>query len=72
MAVSEEVLEQRRGLAALRPGRKFIAFVLAAGIGAGAVVAGLYAFHESLGGRILPGVSCPDCPKHAESTVTLS
>lgn len=57
MAVSEEALEQRRGIAALRPGKTFIGFVLAAAVGVGAVVGGLYAFHQSLADRILPGVS---------------
>ncbi len=57
MAVSEEVLEQRRGLHIVRPGRRFLAFVFAAVLGIGAVVGGLVAFHESLAGRILPGIS---------------
>ena len=57
MAVSEEILETRRGLGVLRPGRRFIAFVIAAALGIGLVVGGLYAWHDSLAGRILPGVS---------------
>src|SRR5262249_5841893 len=57
MAVSEEILETRRGLGVLRPGRRVIAFVIAAALGIGLVVGGLYAWHDSLAGRILPGVS---------------
>jgi len=57
MAVSEEVLDQRRGIHIVRPGRRFVAFLVAAMLGIGAVVGGLVAFHESLTGRILPGVS---------------
>jgi vancomycin resistance protein YoaR len=57
MAVSEETLDRRRGIAVLRPGRKFIGFVLAGSVGVGLVAGGLYAFHQSLADRILPGVS---------------
>ncbi len=57
MAVSEEVLEQRRGIHIVRPGRRFVAFLIAAMLGAAAVVGGFVAFHESLAGRILPGIS---------------
>jgi vancomycin resistance protein YoaR len=57
MAVSEETLEQRRAIHLVRPGRRFIAFVVAAVLGAALVAGGLAAFHQSLAGRILPGVS---------------
>ncbi len=57
MAVSEETLPVRRSLRVPRPGRFFLAFAVAALLGAGAAVAGLAAFHESFAGRILPGVS---------------
>jgi vancomycin resistance protein YoaR len=57
MAVSEEVLDQRRGIHVARPGVKFVAFVVAVLLGVGVVVGGLVAFHESLAGRILPGIS---------------
>ena len=57
MAVSEETLPVHRTLRVPRPGRRFLAFVVAGLLGAGAATAGLVAFHESLAGRILPGVS---------------
>jgi len=57
MAVSEETLPRRRALRIPRPGRLFLAFVVAAGLGAGLVAGGLAAFHASLTGQILPGVS---------------
>ena len=57
MAVSEEILEPRRGVRIAHPGRKLVAFVFAVVLGVAAVVGGLVAFHESLAGRILPGVS---------------
>src|SRR5436190_5266650 len=57
MAVSEEILDRRRGIAVLRPGRKFVGFVLAGSVGVGLVAGGLYALHQSLADRILPGVS---------------
>jgi vancomycin resistance protein YoaR len=57
MAVSEETLETRRGIGVLRPGRTFLAFVIAAVVGIGLVLGGLYAWHDSQAGRILPGVS---------------
>jgi len=57
MAVSEEILEPRRGVRIAHPGRKLVAFVFAVVLGVAAVVGGLVAFHESLASRILPGVS---------------
>ena len=57
MAVSEEALERRRAVHVVRPGRRFFAFVLASVVGAALVAGGLAAFHESLNGRILTGVS---------------
>src|SRR4051794_21688573 len=57
MAVSEETLPVGRSLRVPRPGRLFVAFVVAVVLGAAAVAGGLVAFHESLAGRILPGVS---------------
>jgi len=57
LAVSEEILEPRRGVRIAHPGRKLVAFVFAVVLGVGAVVGGLVAFHQSLAGRILPGVS---------------
>ena len=57
MAVSEEILEPRRGVRIAHPGRKLVAFLFAVILGVAAVVSGLVAFHESLAGRILPGVS---------------
>ena len=57
LAVSEEILEPRRGVRIAHPGRKLVAFVFAVILGVAAVVSGLVAFHESLAGRILPGVS---------------
>ena len=57
MAVSEETLDRRRSIHLVRPGRRFVAFVIVILLAVGAGIGGLYAFHESLAGQILPGVS---------------
>ncbi len=58
MAVSEEILEQRRGIHIVRPGPPLRRLRRSPSmLGIAAVVGGLVAFHESLAGRILPGVS---------------
>src|SRR5207247_9818465 len=57
MAVSDQTLTQERTRRLWRPGRRFLLFVVTAVLGAGAVVGGLVALHESRIGRILPGIS---------------
>src|SRR5690242_1105499 len=57
MAVSEETLPTTPSLRVSRRVVLLVAFALAALFGVGAVTAGAVAFHESLAGRILPGVS---------------
>src|SRR5215211_4144956 len=56
MAVSEGSLEHRRSIRFVRPGRRFLAFVVGTLLGVGAVVGGLAAAHNGFAGRILPGV----------------
>ncbi len=57
MAVSEETLPVQRSLRVPRPGRRLLFFVVAVFLGAAAVAGGLAAYHASLAGRILPGIS---------------
>ncbi len=60
MAVAEETLADGRAgrlVRLSRPGIRLLAFVVAAAFGVALVVGGLVAFHESLAGRILPGIS---------------
>jgi vancomycin resistance protein YoaR len=57
MAVSEETLPRRRWIRIARPGRKLVAFVFSSVLGVGLVVGGALAYHQTLVGRILPGVS---------------
>jgi hypothetical protein len=57
MAVSEDTLPRRRTLRIARPGRKFIVFVASSTLGIALVVGGAIAYHQTLVGRILPGVS---------------
>ena len=57
MAVSEEALERRRWIRVARPGRRFLAFVIATGLTLVLVVGGIAAYHQTLVDRILPGVS---------------
>jgi vancomycin resistance protein YoaR len=57
MAVSEETLPAGPSLHVPRPGRLLLAFVVAGLLGAGMVVGAAVAYHESLAGRILPGIS---------------
>src|SRR3954471_18919326 len=57
MAVSEETLPRDRSLHVSRRARLFVGFVIAVALGAGAVLAAAFALHESLVGRILPGVT---------------
>jgi len=57
MAVSEETLDRRRAIRIARSGRKFVAFFIAAVLGVALVIGGLVAYHQTLVGRILPGVS---------------
>jgi vancomycin resistance protein YoaR len=76
MAVSEETLPVQRSLRVLRPGRRFLLFVVASLLGAAAIVGGLVAYHESLTGRILPGVTAAGVelggmtPDQARATLT--
>jgi vancomycin resistance protein YoaR len=60
MAVSEGTLEDRRSIRFVRPGRRFLAFVIGTLLGVGAVVGGLAAAHQAFTGRILPGVYAAD------------
>jgi len=57
MAVSEQTMDQERSRRLVRPGRRFLLFVLTAFLGAAAVVGGLAVLHEREAGRILPGIS---------------
>ncbi len=57
MAVSEQTMDQERSRRLVRPGRRFLLFVLTALLGAAAVVGGLAALHEREAGRILTGIS---------------
>jgi vancomycin resistance protein YoaR len=61
MAVSEQTIEQtienERTRRLVRPGRRFLLFVLTILLGMAAVVAGLVVMHERQVGRILPGIS---------------
>jgi hypothetical protein len=57
MAVSEEILETRRGLGVLRPGRRFIAFVIAAVVRHRSGRRRAVCLARQPRGRILPGVS---------------
>ena len=57
MAVSEDTLPRRRTLRIARPGRRFIVFVASSTLGIALVVGGAIAYHQTLVGRILPGVS---------------
>jgi vancomycin resistance protein YoaR len=57
MAVSEDTLDRRRLIRVARPGRKFVAFVIATTLGIALVAGGVAAYHQTLVERILPGVS---------------
>ncbi|HET9614533.1 MAG TPA: VanW family protein [Candidatus Limnocylindrales bacterium] len=57
MAVSEETLPAGRSVHVPHPGRRLVLFVAAAMLGGAAVVGGLAVYHESLAGRLLPGIS---------------
>jgi vancomycin resistance protein YoaR len=57
MAVAEEALPVGRTWSRSRRARRMLAFVVALGLGVGLVVGGMAAFHESLNGKILPGIS---------------
>jgi vancomycin resistance protein YoaR len=57
MAVSEDTLDRRRLIRVARPGRKFLAFVVATGLGVALIAGGVAAYHQTLVERILPGVS---------------
>ncbi|HEX5825449.1 MAG TPA: peptidoglycan binding domain-containing protein, partial [Candidatus Limnocylindrales bacterium] len=57
MAVSEDTLQRRRAIPFRRPGVKFFAFVVSTVLGIALVAGGVAAYHQSLIGRIMPGVS---------------
>ena len=57
MAVSEQTMDRDRSRRLVRPGRRFVLFVLTALLGVAAVVGGLVVLHEREAGRILPGIS---------------
>ena len=57
MAVAEEALPVGRTWRRSRRALRMLAFVAALGLGVGLVVGGMAAFHESLNGKILPGIS---------------
>ena len=57
MAVSEDTLPQRRVNHVPRPGVKFVAFVVSTVVGLALAAGAVFAYHESIVGRILPGVS---------------
>ncbi len=57
MAVSEDTLKTRRAIRVPRPGLRFVAFVGASLLGAALVVGGLVAYHQSITGRIMAGVT---------------
>ena len=57
MAVSEETLPRDRSLHVSRRARLLVGFVVAVALGGAIVLAAAFAYHGSLAGRILPGVS---------------
>jgi vancomycin resistance protein YoaR len=57
MAVSDDTLQRRRAIRVPRPGVKFLVFVVSTLLGIAAVAGGIAAYHGSLVGRIMPGVS---------------